>query len=180
MPGKTLAAARAAAAQAAPIIVFGPMCCGKTHNRDKLKEAIGCRRVRDDWELRTPLARGRLHLSNQVRADDRAMLEAKGAAVFAFADLARDLGLELWSAEKPKAARAQERPAGVALPRDLARASDAELKECWQASLEAANRPAYERVTAEMQRRVEPGKAALERRAKMSYEAARLLVGGAA
>ncbi|EAU45116.1 hypothetical protein [Salipiger bermudensis] len=62
-----LDAARAAIAEGRPVVVHGPPCCGKSHNREAVREAIGAHGVLDGWDPYVDdLQRGFLHLSGPI------------------------------------------------------------------------------------------------------------------
>ena len=47
-----------------PIIIVTPQGAGKTLNAQKLQQALGCTRIVDEWDGRSPLQPGDLALTN--------------------------------------------------------------------------------------------------------------------
>lgn len=48
------------------VIIYGPMACGKTRNRQALAARFGCSVIVDDWlEREHVIVPGALHLTNQ-------------------------------------------------------------------------------------------------------------------
>jgi hypothetical protein len=41
-----------------PTVIYGPMACGKTRNKERLRAALCCDSVVDDWDGSKPLPRG--------------------------------------------------------------------------------------------------------------------------
>lgn len=48
-----------------PIIIVAPQGAGKTINAQKLKSGLGCTRIVDSWDGRSPLKPGDLALTNE-------------------------------------------------------------------------------------------------------------------
>ena len=100
----TLSEARAAIAEGRPVVIYGPECCGKTHNRDALREAIDAPRVLDPWSSQYVMASDpALHLCRIPTAERLQTMRGLGAFVASFDRVAGELGLEVWSLEKQAA-----------------------------------------------------------------------------
>ena len=100
-----LDAARAAIAGCRPVVIYGPSCRGKSHNREVLREALGAHGVLDGWDpYEDDLRRAFLHLSGPITPDTRNLLKDHRSAFLAnFDHVAVELGLEIWTQKKQAA-----------------------------------------------------------------------------
>jgi len=69
------------------VIVHGPQACGKTRNARALAAALGCNKILDDWDGRTPIPHGALVLTS-----DEPPFEAR-AKVLSFAAACKRAGI---------------------------------------------------------------------------------------
>lgn len=53
-----------------PTVIYGPMACGKTRNKEKLRLTLGCDSVVDDWCGYGPLPQGNVLVLTFLHPDE--------------------------------------------------------------------------------------------------------------